>query len=300
MNLTRPLVCLDIESTGPRPDADRIVELALVVLRPDGSRDRHRWLVNPGCSIPADATAVHGYTDAGVSTAPRFEAIAHDVAPLLRGVDLTGYNLRAFDLPILRAEFERAGVAWPCDGARVVDSFVIFRERERHTLSTAVRRYCGRELMDAHSAVADADATLDVVLAQVELYDDLRGLDLAALDVASGGQRPDWATEFGHLRWRDDGDLYIAFGKHEGRRLVDLDDGFLRWITGKDFPADVKDLVWAVRRGERPRAPGAPSLEERVDSDDPDDCDDFFSCAQEPVGLNPAPCTPASDDDIPF
>ena len=255
MNLLRPLVCLDIESTGPRPDVDRIVELALVVLRPDGSRDRHRWLVNPGCPIPADATAVHGYTDAGVSTAPRFEAIAHDVAPLLRGVDLTGYNLRAFDLPILRAEFERAGVAWPCDGARVVDSFVIFRERERHTLSTAVRRYCGRELVGAHGATADAEAALDVLLAQVAAYPDLAATDLAELDVESGGQRPDWATACGKVRWGDDGEAVIAFGKHNGRRLADVERGFLAWVMRSEFPADVKGLVARAMRGERVRRP---------------------------------------------
>lgn len=258
MNLSRPLVCLDIESTGPRPDTDRIVELALVVLRPDGSRTRHRWLVNPGCPIPADATAVHGITDEHVAAAPSFDMIAYEVAEALTDVDLTGYNLRAFDLPLLRAELDRSGFAWPCDGARVVDSFVIFRERERHTLSTAVRRYCGRDLVGAHGAVADAEAALDVLLAQLGTYPDLAAMDLVALDIESGGQRPDWATPCGKVRWGDDGEAVIAFGKHNGRRLADVERGFLAWVMRSEFPADVKGLVARAMRGERVRRPAPP------------------------------------------
>lgn len=313
MKLLRPLVSIDTEATGPAPEFDRVIEVGLVTLRPDGSSAESRWLINPGRPIPADATAVHHITDADVAAAPRFEEVAHAIAEALRGCDLTGFNIRGFDLTILKREFERAHVAWPCEDAHVIDSFFIFKERERHSLAHAVRRYCGREHVDAHTAVADAYGALDVLLGQIEHYADLRELDIAALDIASGGRRPDWATELGHLRWREDGDLYIAFGKHEGKRLVDMDDGFLRWITGKDFPSDVKDLVWAVRRGDRPRAPGAPALPEQRDSDDPDDCDDFFSVAeQEPVGLRPAPAqarrldinafasTQPGDDDIPF
>lgn len=265
MKLQRPLVSIDTEATGPAPEFDRVIEVGLVTQHPNGSSSESRWLINPGRSIPADATAVHHITDADVAAAPRFEEVAHAIAEALRGCDLTGFNIRGFDLTILRREFERAGVAWPCDGAHVIDTLFIFKERERHSLAHAVRRFCGREHADAHTAVADARGALDVLFGQLEHYADLREMDLAALDVASGGRRPDWATELGHLRWRDDGDLYVAFGRNEGRKLIDMEDGFLRWIISKDFPSDVKALVWAVRRGERPRAPGAPSLEERVE-----------------------------------
>lgn len=256
--LTRPLVSLDVEATGPQPETDRVIELGLVVLRPDGSRERHRWLINPGCAIPAESTAIHKITDTMVALSPRFEEVAHEVGPMLRSVDLTGYNLRSFDLPILRREFERAGVPWPCDGARIYDSFVVFREHERHTLGSAVRRYLGRELVDAHSAVADAEAALDVALAQVDLYEDLRDLDLAALDIASGGRRPEWATECGRIRWDDVGDAFVAFGKHNGRPLRTLDRGFLAWVMRSDFPADVKAIVQRAMSGERVRRPAPP------------------------------------------
>jgi DNA polymerase-3 subunit epsilon len=169
---------------------------------------------------------------------------------------VTGYNLRAFDLPLLRAEFERAGVAWPLDGVPVADSFVLFKERSRYTLSTAVRRYCGRELVGAHGALADAEAALDVLEAQIVLYD-LAGMSLAELDAASGGRRPDWATDCGRIRWDDAGHAVFAFGKANGQR-VESNAGFAGWIMRNDFPGDVKDIVGRVLRGERVRAPAPP------------------------------------------
>lgn len=300
--LTRPLVAIDCEATGPDQAHDRALEVAAVALRPDGSRTPRRWLLHPGRPIPPESTAVHHITDADVAGAPAFEAVAGEIAEALTGVDLVGYNLRAFDIPLLREEFRRAGIAWAPSGA-VLDAYVIFKGRERHTLGTAVRWYCGRELVDAHSAVADAEAALDVLLAQVERYPDLPR-DLAALDLASGGRQADWATELGHLRWRHDGDLYIAWGRHDGARLVDMDDGFLRWVLRSDFPADVQAFVRDVQRGTHPRAPGAPPLPPApVESDDPDDdwgdddCDDGAMAAP---FLTPAVPEGAADDDIPF
>lgn len=268
--LTRPLVALDIEATGPKPETDRVIELGLVRLAPDGARTVRRWLINPEREIPAESTKVHGITDAMVQGAPLFEVVAGDIALVLAGCDLTGFNLRAFDIPILRREFERADQPWPCDGASVVDSYVVFKERERRDLANAVRFYCHREHTNAHSAVSDAEAALDVLRGQLAYYADLpRSVD--ELDRASGGKQPDWATELGHLRWRPDGDLYVAFGRNEGNRLIDMDDGFLRWVLDRDFPADVKALMREVLHGGRPRAPGAPALPDDGPSDDPDD-----------------------------
>jgi DNA polymerase-3 subunit epsilon len=269
MNLTRPLVALDIESTGPKPETDRVIELGLVRLAPDGERTVRRWLIHPGREIPAESTKVHSITDAMVAHAPRFEAVAAEIAAELSGVDLTGYNVRGFDIPILRREFELAAVPWPCEGARVIDSYVVFKERERHTLGNAVRRYCGREHANAHSATSDAEAALDVLFGQLAHYADLPR-SVEELDLASGGRQPSWATELGHLRWGEDGDLYVAFGRHDGARLIDMDDGFIRWVLERDFPADVKALMRAVRNGGRPRAPGAPPVPDEP-SDDPDD-----------------------------
>ena len=278
--LQRPLAAIDIEATGPKPEVDRIVELAVVRLAPDGTRSAHLWLINPEREIPAETTKVHGITDAMVQDAPLFEVVAGDIALVLADCDLTGFNLRAFDIPILRREFALAEVPWPCEGAHVVDSYVVFKEREKRDLANAVHFYCQRKHTNAHSALSDATAALDVLWGQLAHYPDLPR-SVEELDRESGGRQPDWATELGHLRWGEDGDLYVAFGRHNGARLVDMDDGFLLWVLRQDFPADVRALVRSVRSGERPRAPGAEPIEEPedsdswFDSDDPDDhCDE--------------------------
>lgn len=249
MELKRPLASLDLETTGTDPATSRIVEVGVVKRYPDGRDETFWWLVNPEVTIPAEATRAHGYTDAAVADAPPFSGVADDIAATLTGCDLVGFNLRAFDLPLLRAEFARCGVAWPCDDANVIDAFVIYREHERRDLPAAVRHYLGREHVGAHGAVADARATLDVAFAQVARYPDLAGLDVAALDAASGGRQPTWATTDGKVRWGADGHAVWGFGKLAGKPVAS-DRGFAAWVMRNDFAADVKALVRRVLAGE--------------------------------------------------
>lgn len=249
MDLTRPLASLDLETTGTDPATSRVVEVGIVKRYPDGREDSAVWVVNPGVPIPADASRVHGFTDEDVATVPTFASVAVAIAATLAGCDLVGFNLRTFDLPLLRAEFSRCGLAWPCDGARVIDAFVIYRERERRDLSAAVRHYLGREHVGAHGAVADAHATLEIVHAQVARYADLAGLDVAALDAASGGRQPTWASDDGKLRWGVDGRAVWGFGKSAGKPVAS-DRGFASWVLRNDFAADVKALVTRVLNGE--------------------------------------------------
>lgn len=250
---TRPLISLDLETTGADPATARIVEIALVESRPHGAVVLLSRRVNPGCPIPAEATAVHGISEADVASCAPFEEIATEVGAHLLGADLVGYNLRAFDLPILRREFEAAGVAWPCEEANVIDPMVVFREHWAFSLANAVRFYLGREHTGAHGAKADAIATLDVLHAQLSRHD--LPTDPAELALHAGGRRPDWATECGRLRWNADGELTLAFSKHAGRRLVDVDRGFCTWILKGDFAADVKELARQVLAGAAPRRP---------------------------------------------
>lgn len=247
-HIDRPLVSLDIEATGPNPSTDRIIELGLVCVEPDGAQTEQRWLINPGRPIPADATAVHGIRDEDVADAPRFDTVALAIAEALHGADLVGFNLRAFDVPLLRLEFERTGLDWPCEGARIIDVFALYRTRETRTLSDAVRFYLGRDHAGAHGAVPDAKATLEVLRAQLARYADLPS-DVQALDVVTGGRRPDWATECGRLRFDAAGAVTVAFGKLSGTRLADCDRSWLRWVLSKDFPGDVQDLVRAELHG---------------------------------------------------
>jgi DNA polymerase-3 subunit epsilon len=208
-----------------------------------------RWIVNPEVPIPAEATRIHGLADVHVECAPLFADVAEHIADALRGCDLVVFNGRAFDLPLLRAEFARCGVAWPCEDAHVIDAFVIYRERERRDLPAAVRFYCGREHVGAHGAVADARAALDVAFAQVDRYPDLADLDVAALDAASGGRQPTWATADGKVRWGVDGRAVWGFGKLAGKTVAS-DRGFASWVLRNDFATDVKAIVARVLNGE--------------------------------------------------
>jgi len=249
VNIIRPLASLDLETTGTDPATSRVVEVGIVKRYPDGDEHVRSWRINPEVPIPAEATAIHGITDADVALHPPFAAVADDIAATLAGCDLVVFNGRAFDIPLLRAEFARCGVAWPCEDAHVIDAFVIYRERERRDLPAAARFYCGREHVGAHGAVADARAALDVAFAQVARYPDLAGLDVAALDAASGGRQPTWATADGKVRWGVDGRAVWGFGKLAGKTVAS-DRGFASWVMRNDFAADVKALVVRVLNGE--------------------------------------------------
>lgn len=256
-----PYGSLDLETTGVG-EADRIVEIAFV--RVDGgTRTNYSWLLDPEIDIPEEASRVHGITNADVAWCPPFAEVAEEVAEAMRGCDLVGYNLKAFDIPMLRAAFDRAGVAWPCEGARVIDVFVIYKALTRFSLSGAVRRYLGREHNGAHRALGDAQATLDVLVAQLAQHPELP-LDVDGLAGAGTPRRePDWATECGRLRWEGE-ELVLSFSKHRGKKLSVMDTGFLRWVLNGDFPQDMKDLVEAEMRGESPRPAAAAAVGEAV------------------------------------
>lgn len=230
--------CVDCETTGTDPERDRIVEVAVVR---DGAR--RVWRVNPGVPIPPEATAVHGIADADVAACPRFADVAHEVVGALAGCVVVTFNGRAFDLPLLRAECERAGFAWPLAAAPVVDVLTLDRELTRHTLAGCVRRWCGREHAGAHGAEADAAATLDVLRAMLAAHP----MTLTELVALSGGNA---ATPCGRVLWREDGVAVWGFGKCKGAPL-NSDAGFARWVAAKqDFPADVRALAQRAARGE--------------------------------------------------
>ncbi|MFH1809227.1 MAG: 3'-5' exonuclease [Pseudomonadota bacterium] len=257
LRLDRPLAILDLETTGTSLVEDRVVEIAIVTLYPDGHRERWVTRVNPGRSIPAASSAIHGIRDEDVRESPRFEQIAPEVLRMLTDVDVGGYNALRFDLPLLQKEFERAGVA-PREPLRhVVDPQVIFHRMEPRDLSAAVRLYCGHELVDAHGALADAEATLDVLLAQVEHYaTSPRQIPDTVPGLADLSQRRDdnALDPDGKLIWIDD-EAAIGFGKYKGttlrRMLLDAPD-YLDWIVRRDFNDEVKAIVRGVQRGEFP------------------------------------------------
>jgi DNA polymerase III subunit epsilon len=242
--LERPLVVFDTETTGTNSRSDRIVEIACVKVYPDGRREDWERRLNPGIPIPAGSTAIHGITDADVASAPRFRDVAAELAAYLEGCDLAGYNIAGFDLPVLRAEFLRAGVAFEVTDRRLVDAQRIFFAREPRHLAAAARFYCQSEHDGAHGARADAEMTLRVLVGQLERYAELPRSVAELHDQFCAGIDQDIDPE-GRFRLVN-GEPTVNFGKNRGRLLKDIsreEPGFLRWILKGDFSEPVKSVA---------------------------------------------------------
>ncbi len=246
IRLDRPLAFFDLETTGLRVGEDRIIELAVIRLAPGGDVMERVRRFNPGIPIPQEASAVHGITDADVADEPPFTSYARSLAQLLEPCDLAGFNVRRFDLPMLLSEFQRAGVSFDPKARRVIDMQMIFHREEPRDLSAAVRFYLGREMEDAHSALADIRATAAVLAAQLERYPHLpRELD--GLNDYCDEIRP-FETEVD--RWFEstaEGSLLFRRGKHRGRSLAEVastERDYLQWMLGtEDMDEGVKEVV---------------------------------------------------------
>jgi DNA polymerase III subunit epsilon len=259
LNLERPLVCFDLETTGTDVRDDRIVQLALVRVEVDGSRQEFASLVNPGRPIPPGATAVHGISDDDVRAAPRFAELRPRLDEMLAGADLLGFNMIRFDLPLLQREIESSGGELDVKGRRLLDAMSIFHLKEPRHLAAALRFYCGRELEGAHDALADTLATLDVFDAQLAHYEDLPR-DAAALHLLCNQRDDAYLDATRKLRWNDAGEATLSFGKHKGKSLRELGKSsrdYLEWmLRNDDFSAEVKDILREALGGVFPRRAG--------------------------------------------
>jgi DNA polymerase-3 subunit epsilon len=239
LRLERPLAFLDLESTGTRPQSDRIVEVAVLRHAPDGGALSFHRRLDPGVPIPPAATAVHGLADADVADCLPFAAVADGLARFLGGCDLAGFGIKRFDLPLLVAEFRRAGVDFPVAGRAVLDALQIYHRRERRDLQAAVAFYCGRRHEQAHRASEDVRAAALILDAQLQRYHDLprtvRELHRQFTEVDLAG-----------CFRLEGGTPVFCLGRHTGRRLRDVardDPGYLEWMLSSDFLDDVKELV---------------------------------------------------------
>ena len=254
--LQRPLVFLDVESTGTSVSSDRIVEIAILRLHPDGSEKFFCRRVNPGMPIPAEAKAVHGITDADVKGEPPFASYGKSLLELLSDCDFAGFAVARFDLPLLEAEFRRAGLEFVWRDRAVIDAMAIFHGKEPRDLAAAVRFYCNRDFAGAHAADEDLRATVGVLRAQLERYEDLPD-GLGGLNEFCNPRNPNWVDVDGKFTWVG-GAVTVAFGKHKGtplQRLVVEDADYLAWVLGGDFSPEVKDLVQNALEGRYPQTP---------------------------------------------
>ncbi len=242
----RPLAVIDIESTGVNPRQDRIIDLAIVKLMPDGSQAKHVFRCNPGIFIPPEVEAIHHISNADVADCPSFAQIAGQVYEILKDCDLGGFGVVRFDIPMLTEEFARAGLAFPAADCRVVDAQRIYHKKEPRDLTAALAFYCGDAHPGAHGAEADVLATIQVLAAQLEKYGDLprttEGLDA----YCNPARDPSWVDKMGRLKWAN-GEIVINFGaQYIGQKLRDLAQNnakFLKWILKSDFPGDTKKIV---------------------------------------------------------
>ena len=255
LQLARPLVFFDLETTGINIATDRIVELSYYKLFPDSSSESKTYRVKPTemilgveqqMHIPEDASAVHGIYDEDVANCPTFKEIAADVAKVLEGCDLAGYNSNHFDLPLLAEEFARTEVAIDLKRMKMVDVFTIFTKNEPRSLTAAYKFYCGKDLADAHSACADTMATYEVLMAQMERYDIPTTVNELS-EYTSGGQK--FADFAGRIILDNDGVERFNFGKYKGEMVIDIfrrDKGYYGWLTNGDFPEYTKRVFTRI------------------------------------------------------
>lgn len=257
LKLDRPIAFLDLETTGIIPRADRIVEIAIIKMHPDGRQEKLVERINPTVPIPPQTTAIHGISDADVANCPTFADRAQAIFAFLEGCDLGGYNLSRFDVPLLAEEFLRAGLVFVLEGRRVIDAQTIYHKREPRDLSAALRFYCSElDFEDAHSAEADVLATMRVLEGQLERYRDLPR-DVAQLDEVCNRSQPDWVDRSGRLKWANK-EVVLNFGKKKGtslRYVIENEPSFIKWMLRSDFPRDVLDIVEKAMAGEWPEPP---------------------------------------------
>lgn len=248
LQLKRPLVFFDIESTGLSPEKDRIVEISLIKVYPDGHEEVRTRRINPECHIPEESTAVHGITDDDVRDCPTFRQVAKSLASMIQGCDIAGYNSNRFDVPLLGEEFIRAGVEVDFSRCRFIDVQTIFHKMERRTLEAAYKFYCDKDLTEAHSAEADTRATLEVLKAQLDRYPEDLQNDVEFLSSFTTQQRNlDLA---GRFVYNEKDEVVINFGKHKGTPVAEVlkkEPGYYDWVMKADFSEDTKQHLTRLR-----------------------------------------------------
>ena len=254
--IKRPIIFFDLETTGLDFKYDRIIEIGAVKIFPDGKREILTQKINPQIRIPAEISTLTGISNEDVAQAPTFAQAAPAVDAFFDGCDLGGYNIARFDIKVMTEEFKRAGMNFKAEERAVVDSQVIFHQKEKRDLSAAYKFYCNSDLHGAHSAQADVDATVAIFIAQMERYADLPR-DLSALHQFCRGNQDRFVDSEGKFFWRD-GEAVFNFGKFKSqtlRSVTQTNPEYLHWVISpeRQFPQDVIDICYRAMKGEFPK-----------------------------------------------
>ena len=250
LNLNKPICFFDLETTGTNPGKDKIVEIAVLKIDTNNQKKEMVWRVNPECPIPDEASSVHGITDEMVKDQPIFKQISKEIYNFIEGCDLGGYNIDKFDLPLLVEEFIRSGIdVSSFVKVKTVDVQTIFFKKEPRDLSSALKFYCNKDHGNAHTALDDTIATYEVLLSQLDKYDDLE----PSVDFLSTLTRRNKNIDFaGRIIEDDNGDAIFNFGKHKGKKVKEVltkEKGYYSWMMNSDFPEYTKKVITQVKLG---------------------------------------------------
>jgi len=247
LNLTKPLCFFDLETTGINITTDRIVEISILKVYPNGNKESKTWLVNPEMPIPAEVSAIHGITDDKVANEPTFKQLATEINNMIKDADLAGFNSNRFDIPLLAEEMLRADMDFDMKSRLAIDVQTIFHKMEQRTLSAAYKFYCDKTLENAHTAAVDTLATYEVLEAQVERYEDLEN---NAKFLAEFSSRKRFADFAGFIAFNKEGQEVFSFGKHKGKLVTDVletEPGYFGWLLNADFPLYTKKVLTAIK-----------------------------------------------------
>jgi len=247
IKLEKPIVFFDLETTGIQIATDRIVEISILKVFPNGNKESKTWLVNPEMEIPKEASDIHGIINEKVVTEPTFNELATKVSEMIAGCDLAGFNSNRFDIPLLAEEMLRANVSFDMEGRKAIDVQVIFHKKEQRTLGAGYEFYCGKNLENAHSAEADTMATYEILEAQIAKYDDVESDVDFLSEYSTHGKRADFA---GFILFDKEGIEIFSFGKYKGKKVVDVfrsNPGYYSWIKNADFPLYTKKVLTQIK-----------------------------------------------------
>ncbi len=247
LNLSKPIAFFDLETTGINVTKDRIVEISILKVAPDGTEIIKSWRVNPTIPIPEKASKIHGIYDADVADKPSFAELGKEINQFIDICDLAGYNSNKFDVPLLVEEFLRADIDFDIKKRKLIDVQVIFFKKEPRTLGAAYRFYCNKEHENAHSATADVIATYEVLKAQIEKYDDLKN-DVGHISKFSSQMNT--ADFAGMVLFNEQNKETFNFGKHKGETVESVfekEPGYYNWIMNADFPLYTKKVLTTVK-----------------------------------------------------
>ncbi|MEL6810407.1 MAG: 3'-5' exonuclease [Bacteroidota bacterium] len=247
LKLNKPICFFDLETTGVNVANDRIVEISVLKVFPNGNKESHTWRVNPQMPIPKSASDIHGITDDMVANEPTFNELAPRVHALMKDSDLGGFNSNRFDIPLLAEELLRADVDFDLKKALAIDVQTIFHKKEKRTLEAAYKFYCDKSLENAHSAEADTNATYEVLLSQLDRYEDLEN-DVSWL--AQFSSHKNFADFAGYIGYTKEGQEIFSFGKHKGtlvEEVLEKEPGYFGWLLNADFPLYTKKVLTRVK-----------------------------------------------------